>query len=104
MEKMHSQILKETGKKMQRNHGNGLSLLRAETESLACQEQSIATNYLKVRILKTGTDPKFRLCRTEIGTIDHVVSVCSNLAKKKYFGSCCPPILEYLQKIRNQSM
>ncbi|KAI5748311.1 hypothetical protein M8J77_024164 [Diaphorina citri] len=87
---MHGQIAREAEKdtiNVQQSwkwlsHSN----LKAETEALitACQEQAIATNYMKARIMKTGTDPKCRLCRVHNETIHHVVSGCSILAKKEY--------------------
>lgn len=87
---MHGQILKETEKETINSnltwqwlkHAN----LKSETEALvtACQEQAIATNYMKARIMRTGNDPKCRLCRTHNETIHHVVSGCPILAKNAY--------------------
>ena len=60
--------------------------LKTETEALitACQDQAIATNYVKAKIMKTGNDPKCRLCRSFSETIHHIVAGCPILAKKEY--------------------
>ena len=60
--------------------------LKGETEALitSCQDQALATNYYKAKILKTGQDPKCRLCKTEDETIHHIISGCSILAPKEY--------------------
>lgn len=87
---MHSQYLSETKKehvdcqltwKWLRNGG-----LKGETESLitACQDQAIATNYHKAKVLKQVVDPKCRLCKTEPETIHHIVSACPILANREY--------------------
>ncbi|KAL1447790.1 hypothetical protein WDU94_009835 [Cyamophila willieti] len=88
--KMHGQIAleaeKETVNKNQSWKWLTTANLKSETEALvtACQEQALATNYMKVRIMKSGKDPKCRLCRTFNETTHHVVSGCPILAKKTY--------------------
>ena len=88
--KMHGQFLKEiekshidtelTWKWLQKGD------LKGETEALitSCQDQAIATNYYKAKILKTSADPKCRLCKVEPETIQHIMSACPILAKKEY--------------------
>ena len=50
----------------------------------AAQDQAIRTNAIKVRIDRTQTDTKCRLCKTPDETVSHIVSECSNLAKREY--------------------
>uniref|UniRef100_A0A8D8ZI32 Uncharacterized protein n=1 Tax=Cacopsylla melanoneura TaxID=428564 RepID=A0A8D8ZI32_9HEMI len=88
--KMHGQIAleveKDTVNKSQSWKWLTNANLKSETEALitACQEQALATNYMKVKIMKTGKDPMCRLCRTHNETIHHIVSGCPILAKKAY--------------------
>ena len=60
--------------------------MKRETESLivAAQNQSIRTNLVKAKIGKRQKDTLCRLCKKADGSIDHVVSGCSNLAQKEY--------------------
>jgi hypothetical protein len=60
--------------------------LRYETESLICaaQEQALATNHIKARIWKNGTNSKCRLCKEQNETVTHIVSGCKMLAATKY--------------------
>lgn len=87
---MHGQIAKEAEKETISTTESWKWLnqanLKVETEALitACQDQAVATNYLKAKIMKTGIDPKCRLCRDHYETIHHIVSGCPVLAKKAY--------------------
>ena len=60
--------------------------LKGETEAtmIAIQDQAIATNYYRKRILKEDIDEKCRLCGMQSETIYHLSSGCSILAKKEY--------------------
>ena len=57
--------------------------LKETTESLiiAAQDQTLATNYYKNKILKKTVDPNCRLCRTHPETISYIDSGCPMLAK-----------------------
>lgn len=88
---LHGQIANEAAKETinQNNTWAWLTYanLKTETEALitACQDQeAITTNYIKAKIMKSGTDQKCRLCRTFSETIHHIVSGCPILAKKVY--------------------
>ena len=60
--------------------------LKGETEGfiIAAQDQSLATNNYRNKIIKDGTNPKCRLCHEHDETIDHIISGCPVLAKKEY--------------------
>ena len=87
---LHGQIVKEVEKETINKKQSWKWLmtanLKSETEALitACQEQAIATKYMVARIMKSGNDPKCRLCRTYDETIHHIVAGCPILAKKAY--------------------
>jgi len=61
--------------------------LKAETESeiVAAQDQALETKYYATKILNTETDSKCRLCQQFEETIDHIISACPILAKKKQY-------------------
>lgn len=88
--KMHGQIAVEAEKDTINRYQSWQWLttanVKSETEALitACQEQALATNYMRTKIIKTGTDPKCRLCRIHNETTHHVVSGCPILAKRAY--------------------
>ena len=50
--------------------------IKGETEStiVAAQDQAISTNYFKKIILKKEIESKFRLCKQNEETIDHLTS------------------------------
>ena len=50
----------------------------------AAQEQALRTNSVAYSIDKTSTTPLCRLCKEETGSVTHIVSACSNLAKNQY--------------------
>ena len=58
--------------------------LKGETEGFifAAQDQSIATNNYRNKIIKDGTNPKCRLCHEYDETIEHIISGCPALAKR----------------------
>ena len=60
--------------------------LKETTESLiiAAQDQTLATNYYKNKILKKSVDSNCRLCKTHPETLSHIVSGCPMLAKHEY--------------------
>ena len=60
--------------------------LKAETEGflIAAQDQSLATNVYKAKIIKDGTDPLCRICKKKDETVDHLISACEVLAPKEY--------------------
>ena len=60
--------------------------LKGETEGfiVAAQDQSLATNNYRNKIIKDGTNPKCRLCHEYDETIEHIISGCPVLAKKEY--------------------
>ena len=64
-------------------HSSGL---KAETEGflIAAQDQSLATNLYKAKIIKDGTDPLCRICKKADESVDHLISACSVLAPKEY--------------------
>lgn len=75
---MHEQIANEVAKATI-NHCNTWTWLthaNLKTEVLItpCQDQVIATNYMKSKIMKTGIDQNCRLYRSFIETIHHIVS------------------------------
>ena len=57
-----------------------------ETDSLliVVQNNTIRTNYIKIRIDKTQQNSKCRLCGDRDETINHIISECSKLAQKEY--------------------
>ena len=59
---------------------------KGETEGfiIAAQDQSLATNNYRSKIIKDGTNPKCRLCHEYDETIEHITSGCSALAKKEH--------------------
>lgn len=111
---MHGQTLKETDKEAidEKELSEWLKFreLKGKTKSLitACQEQWMATKHLKARILKTGTGPKYRLCRTETKIIPTLCQVSQFWQRENIFRipecSCRPPTLEHLETIWNQSV
>ena len=60
--------------------------MKGETEGfiVAAQDQSLATNNYRNKIIKDGTNPKCRLCHEYDETIEHIISGCPVLAKKEY--------------------
>ena len=60
--------------------------LKGETEEfiIAAQDQSLARNMYRNKIIKDGTNPKCRLCHEHDETIEHITSGCPALAKKEY--------------------
>ena len=60
--------------------------LKGETEGfiIIAQDQSLATNNYRNKMVKDGTNPKCRLCHEYNETIEHISSGCSALAKKEY--------------------
>ena len=60
--------------------------IQGETEStiVAAPDETIVTNYFKNKILKEEIDSKWQLCQQHGGTIDHLNSENSILAKKEY--------------------
>ena len=60
--------------------------LKAETEGfiMAAQDQSLFTRNYQANIIHDGTDPKCRVCASEIESIDHIVSGCKLLANNEY--------------------
>ncbi|CAH1974548.1 unnamed protein product [Acanthoscelides obtectus] len=92
---MHGQIIQEV-----EHHTVDSSLawkwlthanLKIETEALvtACQEQAIATNYMKAEIMKSGNDLKCRLCRTCNETIHHSALMEQHEEKVKKLSEEC---------------
>ena len=63
-----------------------LKSLKGETEGfiIAAQDQSLATNNYRNKIIKDGTNPKCRLCPDYDETIEHITSGCPVLAKRDY--------------------
>ena len=57
--------------------------LKAETEGLiiAVQDQSLRAKSYFARIVKDGTSPLCRVCQKHEETVDHIISVCPELAK-----------------------
>ena len=51
---------------------------------MAAQDQAISTNYFKNKILKEEIECKYRLCKQQEETIDHLTSGCPILAKNEY--------------------
>ena len=60
--------------------------MKIETESLlvVAQNQSIRTNLVKAKIVKSQGDSLCRVYRKVDESIDHIVSGCSKLAQKEY--------------------
>ena len=60
--------------------------LKRETKSLivAAQNQTIRTNLVKAKIVKSQGDSLCRVCRKVDESIDHIVSGCRKLAQKEY--------------------
>ena len=56
-----------------------LGFLKAEIELfiLMAHDQTISTRVYQSRILKTGANPKYRLCKNNKETVDHIISGCS---------------------------
>ena len=54
-----------------------------ETRKCACCGSMENNNNNKNRI-KNGTDPRCRLCKDKVETIDHLVAGCPILAPKEY--------------------
>jgi len=65
--------------------------LKGETESkiIAAQDQALQTKYLATKILQTDTDSKCELCEQSDVTTEHIVSVCTMLAKELYIKETC---------------
>ena len=51
---------------------------------MAAQDQAIRTNAIKVKIDRTSSDNKCRLCKVKDETIDHFVSSCSTIEQTNY--------------------
>ena len=60
--------------------------LKKETEGfiVAAQDQAIRTNAIEVKIDKTSSGSKCRLCKVKEETIDYLVSSCSKIAQTDY--------------------
>ena len=60
--------------------------VKKATESLitAAQDQALRTNWIKTNIDKTEISPLCRICHKEDETVSHIVSGCSELAKRRY--------------------
>ena len=60
--------------------------MQKETESLiiAAQNNTIRTNYIKVKIDKTQRNSECRLCGDRDETVNHVLCECSKLAQREY--------------------
>jgi hypothetical protein len=58
--------------------------LKGETESeiLAAQSQALQTRYQVIKMLKTKTESKCKLCQQYNEKIDHSKTACSVLAKR----------------------
>ena len=54
------------------------SSLKGKTEEfiIAGQNQSLATNNYRNKVIKDGTNPKCRLCHDYDETIEHITSTC----------------------------
>ena len=66
------------GKNSPNNNNDNNNLL------ISAQNNDIRTNHIKARIDKTQQNNKCRLCGDRDETINHIISECSNLAKKEY--------------------
>uniref|UniRef100_H3AHZ1 Reverse transcriptase zinc-binding domain-containing protein n=1 Tax=Latimeria chalumnae TaxID=7897 RepID=H3AHZ1_LATCH len=60
--------------------------LKGETEALliAAQDQALSTNSHRVRILRSGTESKCRMCKAEEETVVHIILGCKTLANGSY--------------------
>ena len=60
--------------------------LKRETENLivAAQNQSIRTNLVKAKIVKSQGDSSHTVCIKVDESIDHIVRGCSKLSQKEY--------------------
>jgi len=60
--------------------------LNKNTEGLifAAQEQALHTNWLKSKISGGSVDGTCRKCKTDLETVPHLVSACSELAQSEY--------------------
>ena len=47
-------------------------------------DQTISTRVYQSRILKTGANPKYRLCKNNKETVDHIISGCSIIVNTEY--------------------
>jgi len=65
--------------------------LKGETESeiIATQDKALQTKCLATKILHTDTDSKCGLCEQFDVTTEHVISVCTMLAKERYMKETC---------------
>ena len=62
------------------------SLTMPDTEAyiFAAQEHAFFTKYYEVHILKTSSDDKCRICKSEPETITHMLAACEQLAHMEY--------------------
>lgn len=60
--------------------------IKGETESLiiAAQDQALRTKSMEVRIHRTSTDSKCRICKEMEETVEHIISGCPILAQNEY--------------------
>ena len=61
-------------------------MLKRKTETLLCaaQDQAIRTNSVKYNIKKTSETPCFWLCKENVESVTHKISVCLTLANNQY--------------------
>ena len=80
---IHRQLISEEDTLLWLSKGD----LKAETESeiVATQDQALQTKYYTTKMLNTETDNKCRLCQQFDEKIDHIISACPILAKKKQY-------------------
>ena len=85
--KLHGQFPKTVEENDSRRSWKWLQCdIKGETEGLitAAQDQCLSTNNYRRNILHDNINSKCRLCNQAEETINHIVSECPNLAKKKY--------------------
>ena len=60
--------------------------LKAETKGfiLDAQDQSLLTRNYQAKVMKSGADPRCRICTQYDKTIDHLISGCTTLAPNEY--------------------
>uniref|UniRef100_H3A710 Reverse transcriptase domain-containing protein n=1 Tax=Latimeria chalumnae TaxID=7897 RepID=H3A710_LATCH len=67
-------------------HGQYIQQLGGETEAflIAAQDQALNTNFHRVRILHSGTESKYTMCKAKEEAVAHIILGCKMLANGSY--------------------